>query len=367
VTTSDRPSADAADRDPRVAAAIAHWGHRFVSNGVPLADFEEVTGSLRSWDEWCAAWSARGAVHEELGAEAEAEGHELSAGEHLTRAAVCYHFAKFLFVQAPAEMRRAHDRAVACRRRALPYLRPPGEHVEIPFEGAAMPGILRRPAGVERPPLVVMAMGLDSAKEEMDTNERPFLDRGIATLTFDGPGQGELEYDVPIRGDWEVPVGAVLDWVEGQAALDADRVAVWGVSLGGYYAPRAAAREPRLKACIALAGPYDFGAAWDGLPALTREAFRVRSHLATDADAREHAHTLSLEGLAERITCPLLVVFGRQDRLLPAAGAERLAAEAGGLTRLLMLEDGNHVCNNRIYRYRPQSADWLAAQLHADG
>ena len=95
-------------RDPRVETAISHWAPRFISNGVLLADFEDVTRSLARWEDWCAAWSARAAVHEKLGREALAEDHRLSAGEHLGRAAVYYHFAKFLFVHDVAQMRAAH-------------------------------------------------------------------------------------------------------------------------------------------------------------------------------------------------------------------------------------------------------------------
>jgi dienelactone hydrolase len=354
-------------RDPRVEAAVAHWGPRFTANGVPLSDFEEVTGQLDSWDDWCSAWSARAAVHEGLAHEAASLGHRLSAAEHFTRAAVCYHFGKYLFVGHPDEMRRAHRKAIECRQLALPDLRPPGERVEIPFEGTVLPGILRRPEGADRPPVVAMAMGLDSTKEEMDSYESIFLARGMATLSFDGPGQGEVEYALPIRGDYEVPVTAIVDWLEQRNDIDPERIGLWGVSLGGYYAPRAAAFEKRVRACIALAGPYNFGEAWDRLPELTREAFRVRSHLETEEEARKHAHTLSLEGVAPHITCPLLVIFGRQDRLLPYEGAERLAREASGPTELLMIEDGNHVANNRWYRYRPQSGDWLADRLDAEG
>src|SRR5215211_1775508 len=72
--------------DPRVDAAIAHWAPRFVANGVPLSDFEEVTRGISHWDEWCAAWSTRAAVHEALGKEAMAAGYTFSAAEHLTRA-----------------------------------------------------------------------------------------------------------------------------------------------------------------------------------------------------------------------------------------------------------------------------------------
>src|SRR4051812_35377454 len=80
----------ATSRDPRVDAAISHWAPRFVINGVPLTDFQEVTGSITRWEDWCSAWSARAAIHEELGHKAHAEGFTLSAGEHWTRAAVCY-------------------------------------------------------------------------------------------------------------------------------------------------------------------------------------------------------------------------------------------------------------------------------------
>ena len=69
-------------KDARVTSAISHWAPRFVSNGVLLADFEDVTGKLERWEDWCAAWSERAAVHERLGREALKEGTKLTAGEH---------------------------------------------------------------------------------------------------------------------------------------------------------------------------------------------------------------------------------------------------------------------------------------------
>lgn len=353
--------------DPRIATAIAHWGARFVANGVPLSDFEEVTAGITRWDEWCAAWSARAAIHETLGAGALAEGRGRSAAGHLTRAAVCYHFAKFVFVGDYQQMRAAHRKAVACRNAALPHLDPPGERVAIAHEGVFLYGILRKPSGAARAPLVVMCMGLDSAKEEMDSNESVFLARGMATLAFDGPGQGEAEYELPIRGDYEAAVRSVLDWAATRRDLDAARTGLWGVSLGGYYAPRAAAFEKRVKACIALSGPYDWGELWPGLNALTREAFRVRSKCATPEAARDHAGRLTLKGIASNITCPLFIVAGKLDRIVPWQHAERLASEAAGRVELRVIDDGNHVANNRTYRYRTQSADWMAERLDSGG
>jgi dipeptidyl aminopeptidase/acylaminoacyl peptidase len=349
--------------DPRVTSAIAHWAPRFVANGVVLADFEDVTASLKSWDNWCAAWSARAAVHEAIGRAALADGKLLSAGEHLQRAGVYYHFAKFLFVHDIVQMRAAHMKAVACRALALPHLAPPGERVAIPFAGKTLYGILRRPLRLARPPVVVMACGLDSCKEETAAYEEPFLARGMATLVFDGPGQGEAEYDMPIRGDYEVAASAVIDYVQTRRDLDAVRIGLWGVSLGGYYAPRAAAFENRVRACIALSGPFDFLSAWDGLPTLTRETFRVRSHCADETAAKRNAETLTLAGVAGRIACPLYIVAGKQDRVVPWQHAERLAREAKGPVELVMIEDGGHVANNRGYRWRLQSADWMAERL----
>ena len=112
------------------------------------------------------------------------------------------------------------------------------------------------------------------------------------------------------------------------AISTAARIGMWGVSLGGYYAPRAAAFEKRIKACIALGGPFDFGVACDALPDLTREAFRVRSHCKTVEEARKNAQTLSLVGVAQNITCPIFIVNGRLDRIDP--GRRRRAAGARG-------------------------------------
>ena len=160
-----------------------------------MTDFQEVTASIERWEDWCSAWATRGEIHEEMGRAALSKGCGLSAGEHLTTAGVCYHFAKFLFVNDIAQMRETHMKAVNCRNLALPHLKPPGERVEIPYQGKSLAGILRRPQNAKTPSVVILAMGLDSSKEEMGAYENLFLDRNLATLTFDGPGQGEGEYE----------------------------------------------------------------------------------------------------------------------------------------------------------------------------
>ena len=352
--------------DSRVATAISHWAPRFVANGVDYNDFLHVTAQIETWESWCDRWCAAAAEHEELGRAALASGHGLSAGAHLARSAVYYHFAKFLFVDDLAQMRAAHELAVRALDDALPYLDPPGERVEIPFDGAVIAAILRRPHGEGPHPVVVLIPGLDSAKEEFRATEDLFLARGLATVSVDGPGQGEAEYDLAIRPDWEVPGGAILDAVALLPGIDRDRIGIWGVSLGGYYAPRLASGDQRVSACVALCGPYSFGDSWDQLPELTRAAFTVRSKAGSPDEARHRAAELTMAGRAARVTAPLLVVAGEQDRIIPWRDGRRLREEAGGVAELLLLPDGNHGCANVPYKHRPYTADWMASHLVRD-
>src|ERR1700730_1271097 len=210
--------------DERVAMAISHWAPRFTMNGVTAGDFERITSGLTSWADWCGGWSAVAAEHEKLGRDALAAGREMSAGAHLSQAAVYYHFAKFLFVDDLDQMRTAHMAAVRCLDDALPYLEPPGRRIEIPFEGSHIVGVLRQPPGAGPHPVMIMIPGLDSTKEELRSTEELFLERGIATFSGVGPGRGGTGYDLGIHGDWEVPGAATIDRLAAEPSLDAGRI-----------------------------------------------------------------------------------------------------------------------------------------------
>jgi dienelactone hydrolase len=148
--------------------------------------------------------------------------------------------------------------------------------------------------------------------------------------------------------------------------LDMRRVGVVGVGLGGYYAPRAAAFEKRLKAVVAIGGPYNFGDCWEGLPLVTRETFIRCSGAMDEEQAHGISSRLNMEGVMPRLTQPFLVVFGKLDRLIPWQQAERMAAEAS-LGELVMYPEGNHVCNNIPFKCRPLAADWIGEQLRNVG
>jgi pimeloyl-ACP methyl ester carboxylesterase len=343
--------------DERVQAAIDNWAPRFVSQGVDFNDFQRVTAGIEAWPQWLPAWVANGDMHAELAREAEASGRTRTAGEAWNRAALSYHFAKFVWMVDMDKWREAADKAVAALRDVHRLLDPAAERVEIPFEGTTMYANLRRPPGVQDPPLAMLLPGLDSTKEEFWEWENVFLARGLATLSLDGPGQGETGYTTHIHPNYEVGVRVALDHLAWPGP-----VGLAGVSLGGYYAPRAAAFEPRVRAAVGVSGAYSFGEVWDKRPSLTKETFQHHSGAASVEEAREKAFELSLEGVAEQIRQPLLVIAGKNDRLVLWQESKKIADEAPNSTWVLF-EEGNHVCNNIPYKYRPLAADWLREQI----
>jgi cephalosporin-C deacetylase-like acetyl esterase len=348
--------------DARVQAAVDHWAPRFVQAGVDYSDFVATTAGVEQWEEWHGAWCRNGDMHAGLAEEAESKGRRLTAGEAWARATVAYHFAKFVWMVDPKLSREAADRAVAAMAKTHEFLDPAAERLEVTLDGGRVVGNLRRPGGEDQPPLVLLVPGLDSTKEEFFRLENVFLDRGMATLSMDGPGQGESGYDLPIRPDYDVAVTAVLDAIAGRADVDMERVGLLGVSLGGYYAPRALAFEPRVKAGVGLSGPYRFSDIWDTVPPQTRETFVAKSFASDDEEGRAKAAELDLSGVAERIRQPYLAITGKLDRLIPWEQAERAAREAPNGVFLLH-EDGNHGCANVPYKTRPVAADWLREQL----
>ena len=343
--------------DARVQAAIDHWGPRFIQAGVDANDFARTTARVERWEDWLDAWCETAEAHVDL---ARSAGGPQTAGEAWLRAAVCFHFGKFVWVLDAGRAREVADLAVEALYAAHRHLDPTAERIEAPLGDGRVVGNLRRPAHAERPPLVLVIPGMDSTKEEFFTLEEVFLRRGMAALSLDGPGQGESGYELPIRHDYEVAVAAVLDILEGREDLDLDRVGAAGVSLGGYHAPRAAAFEPRIKAVAGVSGPFNFGALWDQLPELTRETFAHKS--GANGDARERALKLDLEGVLEQLDKPALFVTGKLDRLIPWEATAR-AAKAAPQGEFVLLEQGNHVCANLSYVYRPLVADWLRDRL----
>jgi len=219
------------------------------------------------YDSW---YDGHNAVAERIAAEAEQQRdkrHHVSARDSFLRACNYYRSSEFFLHANPDDPRvkRAYERSVACYKEAAALYSPAIEVIEIAYEGTTLPGYFHAPdTSGQRRPTILLHTGFDGSAEEMHwSGARAAVERGYNVLVFDGPGQfGPVHRQkLRFRPDWEKVVSPVVDFALKRNDVDPRRIALYGVSFGGYLAPRAAAFEPRLAACIADDGVYDYGTA----------------------------------------------------------------------------------------------------------
>lgn len=238
-----------------------------------------------------------------------------------------------------------------CFERAGELSAPPFEKLAIPYEGTTLEGwfFAVDDSGAARP-TVIFNNGSDGPVLDMWGRAQAALARGYNAITFDGPGQGEAlwEQGIPFRPDWEKVVGPVVDLLVGRGDVDAERLAIVGVSQGGYWVPRALAFEKRIAAAVADPGVFDVSTAWtDKLPKsmvkLVEEgnrekfernfrfgehfmgktarqtiAFRIKP-FATDSfyEALQAVRAYRLDDVVDRIETPLLLTDPEQEQFWP--------------------------------------------------
>jgi alpha-beta hydrolase superfamily lysophospholipase len=235
-------------------------------------------GDLTGWYE---AWTATANRNLRLAEREEGAGHEESARLAYFRASNAFRTAGVMLLGAPLDQRvvASNRRQTSAFQRGAELLRVPPDLVEIPFEHTTLPGYLFRVDENPTPrPLVILVGGYDSTAEELYfANGAAALARGYHVLAFEGPGQGAvlIQRGLVMRPDWERVVTPVLDFAVTQPGVDPDRVALIGLSLGGYLAPRAASGEHRLAACVADGGAFDlFESAMAKLPPPLAHGYR---------------------------------------------------------------------------------------------
>lgn len=338
------------------------YAPRLLADGVIYRDMKEVEGLTQTWDDWCGAWCKVAARYEALGKKALKQKDRVSAGEWLWLASLYYHYGQFVFWQNFAEKNRAQRRKAEIYTLAAPHLVPPAHRIEIPFEKTVLPGYLRLPAGKGRHPCVILIGGLESTKEESYLFENLCLTRGVATFAFDGPGQGEVYFKIPMRMGFEKAVSTVIDYLERRKEIRKDRIGVLGRSLGGYYAPLAAGYDSRVAAGVAFGAFYDFDQ-WDYMPPIIKDGFQFVTKTQSWEEAARYLKPFTLEGVASKIRCPLYILHGDQDIIIRTEQARRMAREARGKVEFVVVKGGNHCCHNLANTERPKMADWLARNL----
>jgi alpha-beta hydrolase superfamily lysophospholipase len=349
----------------KLSTVVANWLPRFLANGLDALQVQAVLAKIDRWDQWAPAWTESAQEWEDRAVAAQRAGHEISAGQHFQRAALTLQFAQFVLTEDEVAREAIHRRQADLFRIAAPLLRPPSEAVAIPFRSTSIRGFLRRPVASPELGLVVLMPGLESTKEQFSTYEPYFLDRGLATLSFEGPGQGETWYDTPFSdAAFQDAFAAVLAFVAGLGDVEESRVALVGTSFGGYLALKAASNGVGLACVVDIAGPYDL-AAFDELQPVLQDGF-ARIVKAPDlATAKALLEDVTLDGVLDGVRAPVLIVHGGKDAVIVPEHAHRIKDALQERAELWFEPDGNHACNNMFSVVRPAVADWVADRVAA--
>jgi len=311
--------------------------------------------------------------------EAEKAGHARTAGQLYARATNYLCQAERLqSASAPGRL-DTYRRVLELQQKTFDLASPQVSRVEIPYEGTTLPAYFS-PAG-DRAPVMILWNGLDSTKEHMYSSGHwaELAARGISCLMVDCPGSGEalrlqgLTASIETEG-W---ASACVDYLESRADVDPARIGLVGWSLGGYFAPRAAAFEKRLALVVAWGANHDWGAVQrrrlerEGerpVPHYWEHVLWVWGHDDVGAFA-DFADNVNLDGVVEKITVPFLICHGENDRQIPVAYAHRSYEQAVNSPdrhlRLFTAEEGatEHIGLDHLSHTSTYVADWVADTL----
>jgi len=350
-------------KDPQYSfQALRALGYA-VSGGADLGEVLKTAYAVKEGDDesWHREWLKTAQQREKAGEDFLARGRKISARQEFFKASNYYRTAEFFLHTDPGDPRilSTWRKSVDTFRKAAKLADHPVIPVEIPFEGTVLPGYLCLvDSSRARRPLLIVHSGFDGTAEEIYFEVAWFaVQRGFNVLLFEGPGQGGVirVQKLPFRHDWETVVKAVVDYALALKQVDPKRVALMGISFGGYLAPRAAAFEKRIMACIANGGVYDFHAAAnlkpedekaldseEGAAKMDQEIYkRMKTdpslrwlmangmftfHAKSPSDWLKMTRPYTMKDVAGKITCPTLIVDSEEDKDMPGQAKKLFAA-----------------------------------------
>ena len=345
------------------ARQMPPWARlQFTNAGVGARDLDRLLSRVDSLVSWVDEWESLGREHEQSGHDALALNRADLAARHFLSASAAYNFSQYVIFLDKDRKRALHDACVRAYALAAPLFQPPARPFEVPFRRHVLRGYLRLPVGVRPAPVVVLFNGTNAVKEEMHWWGEALLERGVAVITFDGPGLGTTWPRMSMVAEPRPAGVAILNQVEATPELDPDAVAFFGMSLGGYLAIRIASHDTRVRAVAAVSPPYSADVYWKvTLAAMRRELANLY-----DMDEREMGASvdrITLRDVLPRLRCPLMVAGGGHDLITPGTEAWRIFEGAVCDRELVYYPRGAHDCFNVLSDLRPRVVSWLAQRL----
>lgn len=356
-------------------------------------------------NSWYREWFALAEQRERTAEKFLSGGQKLSAKKEYFRASNYYRAAEFFLRSNTSDPRllKSYRKSRDCFIKGAKLSAAPIQPVEIPFEGTTLPGYLCLvDSSVVKQPLLIIQTGFDGTAEELYFQvAHAALERGYNCLLFEGPGQGRVirEQKLPFRHNWETVLTPVVDFAVKQKETDADRMAVMGISFGGYLAPRAVAFEPRIKALIVNGGVYDFHSVVmkknvteamldDPVQAGFVDNY-VRELMKKDSMTRwaigngmytfgaksptgwmKMTRPYKLKSVIGKIKCPVLVVDSEKDADMPGQSKQFFKALNTPKEYLLFTADDaaeEHCQTGALAISNEKILDWLDKQFSNDG
>ena len=341
-------------------------------------------GRVGDDDAWFEEWVRVGDELRARAEEADGDGRRFSAASAYLRACNYYQMAERFRTPKDEKALDVFRTSLRCFERFAALTDTPRiERVQVPFEDGTLPAYFVHAQNTDdpTPPCVVFFDGLDVSKELQYMFGVPELvKRGMSCLVMDAPGTGEAIrlQGLYLRHDYEVAGSAAIDYLEGRSDVDADRIGVMAISLGGYYAPRCASKEPRFTACVAWGAIWDYHRLWkDRIEASFNSSLSVPGHhiswilgVETLEEALEKLEDFKLDGVVQDMRCPFLITHGQEDEQVPVADAERLYEASGSSDKTLRVfgpEEGGaqHCQRDNLTHGVSVMFDWLQEKLSA--
>jgi len=328
------------------------------------ADIKSVRGGIKRVAHITREMVRIAQKRESMAKEAEAEGHLITAGKNYFMAAAYYTMSQGPIHGEHPLNHQLSEKKNACYASYMQYAMHPVRAVDIPFGSKSLPAYLHLPPHVKGPcPCVVFLGGMDNFKEMLVTSGDKFLERGIAVLAIDGPGQNEakISHDISVSADNFVDAGrAAMDYLLTLTEIDSQKIGITGISMGSYWVMQIAAADTRYKAACGFYVCHESGmhTIFDVAIPMFKDRYMWMSGYTNEEEFDAFAKTLTLQGLGEKIKCPILMIAGEDDDLSPIDHSYKLYDEITAPKTLVVYKNELHGVSDNL-DVRALMADWM--------